>query len=351
MTHRCLAVLRVLTCAVAVGSLLTHSVAGQTATPKATPKPPTTKPWTPPRTANDQPDLQGVWNWALGTPLERPAQMAGKAFLTDDELTQAEQQARDQANVDRRDGAGTNTDVGRETNEFWHTRRTTILTHRTSLITDPPEGTLPPLTPEAERRRAANVAARAKRGPADSYEDRRINERCLMNEGHGPPILPNNIDILVGREVPFQIFQNSDYVAILSEELPQLRIIPLDGRPHLPSGIRQWVGDSRGRWEGTTLVIETTNLNGHRSIAGFPAENMRVVERLTRSSPDTIDYQFTVDDTTTWTKPWTASVPIVRTQGRLYEFACHEGNYGLVNILTGARAEEKAAQEAAKDQK
>jgi hypothetical protein len=276
--------------------------------------------------------------------------MAEKAVLTDDELVQAEQRARNLLNVDRRDGAGTDVDVDREFNEFWHTRRAAIVTRSTSLITDPPNGRLPPLTQEAEQKRSATAAAQGHDSSADSYEDRGLSERCLMVEGNGPPILPGSDESLLGREFPFQIFQNSEYVAILSEETPQLRIIPLDGRPRLPSGIQQWLGDSRGRWEGTTLIVETTNLHFQRSIAGFPADKMHVVERFTRSSPDTIDYQFTVDDATIWTKPWTASVPIAKTQGRLYEFACHEGNYGLINILTGARAQEKAHQ-AATDQK
>jgi hypothetical protein len=275
--------------------------------------------------------------------------MAGKAVLTDEELAQAEQQAHARANVDRRYDAGTDADVAREFNEFWHVRRPTILTRRTSLITDPQDGKLPPLTQEAEQRRAASVAARRNRGPADSYEDRNLNERCLMLEANGPPILPLQLasDILLGREFLFRIFQNSEYVAILSEDIQQLRIIPLDGRPHLPPGIRQWVGDSRGHWEGTTLVIETTNLHQGRSIAGLPAENMRVVERLARNGPDAIDYQFTVYDSTTWTKPWTAAVPIAKSQGEIYEYACHEGNYGLKNILSGARAEERLSGEAA----
>jgi len=329
--------------ALALGLLAVAAVQGQSRLPK------TIKPWAAPRTAWGDPDLHGVWNWAPGTPLERPAEMAGKAVLTDEELAQAEQRAHDRANVDRRDGVGTDADVGREFNEFWHVRRPTILTRRTSLITDPPDGKLPPLTQEAEQRRAASDAARRTRGPADSYEDRNLGERCLMIEANGPPILPLQLpsDILLGREFHFRIFQNSVYVAILSEEPQQLRIIPLDGRAHLRPGIRQWLGDSRGHWEGTTLIIETTNLRQGRSIAGFPAENMRVVERLARTGPDAIDYQFTVYDATTWTKPWTAAVPILKSQGEIYEFACHEGNYGLVNILSAARAEERLSGEAA----
>lgn len=275
MRHGCRTLMGV-AAAIALGSLAAAAVFGQTAAPKAM------KVWKVSRTAWGDPDLQGVWNWASGAPLERPAEMAGKAVLTDDELAQAEQRAHDRANVDQRGGAGTNTDVSREFNEFWHSRRPTILTRRTSLITDPPDGKLPPLTQEAEQRRTASVAARRDRGPADSYEDRSLGERCIMIEDNGPPILPARSEILLGREFPFRIFQNSEYVAILSEEVQQLRIIPLDGRPHLPPGIRQWVGDSRGHWEGATLIIETTNLHRRRSIAGFPAENMRVVYSVPR---------------------------------------------------------------------
>jgi hypothetical protein len=167
-----------------------------------------------------------------------------------------------------------------------------------------------------------------------------LNERCLKNPANGPPILPLPIEILLGQMFLFQILQTPEYVAILSEVIQELRIIPLDGRPHLPRGIRQWLGDSRGRWEGRTLVVETTNLHESLSIAGFPAGNVRVVERITRTDADSIDYQFTIDDPTTWTKPWTAAVPIRKTNGEIYEFACHEGNYGLMNILKGARAQE-----------
>jgi hypothetical protein len=292
------------------------------------------------RTNWGDPDLQGIWNFAAGTPLERPAEFAGKAVLGDDEFVQAERRARDRSNQDRRDGAGTDVDVDREANEFWFQRRPTILARRTSLITDPPDGKLPPLTPEAEQKRDARAAALRKRASADSWEDRALNERCLKNPGNGPPILPLSIDVLLGHMFLFRILQTPQYVAIFTEVMQELRIIPLDGRPHLPRGIRQWLGDSRGRWEGSTLVVETTNLHESLSIAGFPAGNMRVVERFTRTDAGSIDYQSTIDDPTTWTKPWTAVVPITKTSGEVYEFACHEGNYGLMNILKGARAQD-----------
>jgi hypothetical protein len=331
-----------LMCASALAFLAVATVYGQTRGLR------TVKVWTPPRTVWGQPDLQGVWSWVLGTPLERPTEMTGKSELTDDELARAEQRARSRTNVDRRDNTDRDVDLGREFNEFWHLRRPRTLIRRTSLIQDPADGRLPPLTPEGEQKRAAKVAARHSPLLADSYTDRNLNERCLMIEANGPPILPDTtefpVELLFGREFVFQIFQNSEYVVISSEEVQQARIIPLDGRPHLVPGIRQWIGDSRGHWEGTTLIIETTNLHLQRSIAGLPAEKMRVVERLTRSAPDAIDYQFTVDDPTTWTKPWTAAVPITEAQGgRSYEFACHEGNYGLLNILGTARVLERLA--------
>jgi len=318
-------------CGLALFAITLHS---QT---KVSPTPPGSLPF---RTSWGDPDLQGVWNYSAGTPLERPAAFARKALLSDDEFAQAERQARERTNRDRRDGAGTNVDLGREANEFWFERPPTILTRRTSLITDPPDGKLPRLTPEAEQRRVARAAALREGGSADSSEDRSLAERCLKNPANGPPILPPTIEILLGQMFLFRIVQTPEYVVILSEAMQELRIIPLDGRPHLPRGIRQWLGDSRGRWEGRTLVVETTNLHESLSIAGFPAGNARVVERFTRSDADSLDYQFTIDDATTWTKPWTAAVPITKTNGEIYEFACHEGNYGLMNILKGARAQE-----------
>jgi hypothetical protein len=298
--------------------------------------------WTPPRTPDGDPDLQGVWNYAAGTPLERPSVYGGREFLTDDELARAERELRERANADRRDGAGTNADLSRENNEFWFTRRKTILTRRTSLIVDPPDGKLPAVTGEAERRRSA-YADYLKEHPAD-WEDRRLNERCIMYLQSGPPIIPfggPGGELLLGFPFHFEIFQTRDHVVIHHEELNR-RIIPLDGRRHLPSMIPQWLGDSRGRWEGNTLVIETTNFRDQRPYAGVvTTDHLRLVERLTRVDADTIDYRFTVEDPTTWTRPWRAAVLIEKSEGRLFEFACHETNYSLQHILSGARAQEK----------
>jgi hypothetical protein len=319
---------------------LAASIAGQTPPTR----PATTR--TTFRTAWGDPDLQGVWNYAAGTPLERPAEFSGKAVLTDEELALAERQMRDRSNMDRRDGVGTDADVGREANEFWFTRRPTIMDRRTSLITDPPDGKLPPLTPEAKQRQAAMAAARRGRGPADSYEDRNLTERCIMREPNGPPILPlPNVDVILGFTFQFRILQTADHVAILSEVVQQARIIPLDGRSHLAQGIRQWLGDSRGRWEGNTLIVDTTNLHDNRVIAGVPAGNVHLVERFTRVGANAIDYQFTVNDPTMWTAPWSAAVSIEKTEGEIYEFACHEGNHSMTYMLSGARAQEKQVHE------
>ena len=322
-----------LVCGVVLFAIAAHAQSGPAAAVANAPTPRT--PW-------GDPDLQGVWNVASGTPLERPATYAGREFLTDEELLQAEKQANERTNADRRLGAGTLSDLRREHNEFWFDKRTTILTNRTSLVTDPPDGKLPPLTPEAAKKTAP---------PADEFrsadgpEDRSLGERCIISNQGGPPIvaLPGGInEQLLGHKWPFQIVQTVNYVTILTEYVQTVRIIPLDGRPHLPPTVRPWIGDSRGHWEGSTLVVETTNFSDRRLFLGLSAEHQRVVERFTRTA-DTLDYQFTIDDPTRWTKSWTAVVPIEKTDGLLYEFACHEGNYGLRNILTVARAQEKIA--------
>ncbi len=289
-----------------------------------------------PRTPWGDPDLQGVWNYAAGTPLERPAAFADREFLTDEEFARAERDIETRGNADRREAVGIG-DLRLEHNDFWFDKRKTILSRRTSLIIDPPDGKLPPLTPAAAKQ--PPVVADEYR-TAEGPEARSLNERCIIRDGNGPPILalppPVNVQ-LNGHMWQFQILQTAKQVAILSEYIQQVRIIPLDGRPRLPPTVRQWLGDSRGRWEQNTLVVETTNFSAQRLFMGLSAANLRIVERFARTAADTLDYQFTADDPTRWTKPWTAAVPIGKTDGLLYEFACHEGNYGLRNILSTAR--------------
>jgi hypothetical protein len=213
---------------------------------------------------------------------------------------------------------------------------------------NPPDGRIPPMTAEAQKQAVFRREA-LKKNLADGPEDRLLSERCI-SWGAGPPMLPRVYNSNV------QILQTPRYVAILLEMIHDFRIIPLDGRPHLPSKIRQWLGDSRGHWEGNTLVVDTTNFTDRTEFGGFGSalrvvgEALHVIERFTRVEADTIFYEFTIDDPRTWTKPWSAAIPIGKTQGPLYEYACHEGNYGMTNILSGARAEEKAAEEAANRQ-
>ena len=295
-----------------------------------------------PRTPWGDPDLQGTWNNTTVTPLERPGELAGKQVLTDEEANTFEKQSLERASADRRDGSR-EADLGRAYNEFWFDRGTRVETRRTSLVIDPADGRIPALIPEGQAREAARADRRRRRGPSDSWEDRSLPERCILN--HGVPPLPT------GYNNNYQILQIPGYVVILYEMLYEPRIIPLDGRPHVGQDIRLWRGDSRGRWEGDTLVVDTTNFSDKVIIRGInrdPTEALRVTERFKRVNASTIDYQFTIDDPNTWTRPWTAAVPMARTDERMYEYACHEGNYGMFGILAGARAEERAAEERAK---
>jgi hypothetical protein len=293
----------------------------------------TSKSWTPPRTADGQPDLEGVWTNPTLTPLERPAELAGKEFLTEQEAADYVKRLLQQVNSDRRDG-GADTDVGRSYNEFWRDRGNGLVAdRRTSLIIDPPDGRIPPLTPEAQKRVDATrdyMRDHATDGP----EGRSFAERCLAWTTAGPPMLPGpyNND--------FQILQAPGYVAILSEMIHDARMIPLDRRLHVSSDIREWMGDSRGHWEGDTLVVDTTNFNSEYSFRGSDS-NLHLTERFTRVSPGVIQYEFTVDDPTAFTRSWTARIPLNKTTDRVYEYACHEGNYALTDILAGARAAEK----------
>jgi len=297
--------------------------------------------WRAPRLAWGHPDLQAVWSTATITPLERPAELAGKEFFTKEEAAEYERRTLERTNRDRRDG-GADADVARAYNDFWWDSGTRVVpTRRTSLIIDPPDGRVPPLTPEAQKRQADLAEARKARGPADNPEDRNLWERCLtrgMPTVMLPQVYNNN----------YQIVQTPDYVVILAEMIHDARVIPLDGRPHLPGHLRFWMGHSVGHWEGETLVIDTTNFTDKTNYRGSTG-NLRLVERLTRTAPDVLLSQVTVDDPTTFTRPWTIELPARRSAGAIYEYACHEGNYGLEGILRGHRAEEKrAAEETAK---
>jgi hypothetical protein len=303
-----------------------------------------TKKWTPPRTADGQPDLQGVWSNNNVTPLERPAALAGKPFLTDSEVAALKAKAADLFSGDGDAAFGddvfnavvtgaqkfTSSDVTTGNyNQFWIADRD--FDNRTSLITDPPDGRLPPLTPEAQKRRPSLQVDRTQRG-TDGPEDRSLSERCIT---FGAP------RIQAAYNSYFQIFQTRDSVAILMETIHDARIIPLDGRPHVGQNIRQWLGDSVGHWENDTLVVDTTNYSTKSDFRGSH-QNLHIVERFTRVSQNRIDYEITVNDPTTWTKPWTAMIPLKLSHEEIYEYACHEANEGMVGILTGARALEKA---------
>jgi hypothetical protein len=317
--YRSLAI-RVLAAGIAVGSFATVAVVAQSSHRPL------------PRTPWGDPDLQGVWSNATITPFERPTTLAGKQVLTEEEAAELEKLTVKTGNQDRRDGAGTDADVARAYNDFWWDRGTKVVsTRQTSLVVEPSDGRVPALTPEGQKR----AAARAARG-YDSWEDRSLWERCITR---GLPMVPgpynNN----------YQILQTPGYVVIVHEMIHDARIIPLDGRPHVGQNVRQWFGDSRGRWEGDTLVVDTTNFTDKANFRGS-TEGLHLIERFTRTSADTVKYEFTIDDPTTFTRNWTAAIPMTRTDEQIYEYACHEGNYGMVNLLSGARVQEKATEKA-----
>jgi hypothetical protein len=292
------------------------------------------KSWTAPRTVDGQPDLQGAWTNGSLTPFERPKELAGKEFFTVEEAAEFAKRTLDQSNRDRR-GATAEEDVAGSYNEAWFERATKVAaTLRTSVVVDPADGKVPSLTPEASKAVAAQAAIqrRAPEGP----EDFPLQVRCIIWPTAGPPMVP------AGYNNNYQIFQSKDYVAISIEMIHDVRIIPLDGRPHIPSTIRQWMGDSRGHWEGDTLVVDTGNFSDKTHFRGAD-RNLHVIERFTRTGPDTIRYRFTVEDPTAFTKPWTGEIAMSPAAGPLYEYACHEGNYSMETMLSAARAQEKAA--------
>jgi hypothetical protein len=297
------------------------------------------------RVLDGRPDLQGLWSFATITPLQRPKEFAGREVLTAEEVAKLEDQAVQNEFVDRPPPPGSTGAY----NRFWIDAGTkAVATRRTSLIIDPPDGRMPPLTPHGKERAAA-LDARA--NAAAAPEDLTTWDRCLLGFNAGPPLIGGGYNAYV------QLFQTPNYVVLLTEMVHDARIIPLDGRPPLPSNVRQWRGDSRGRWDGDTLIVETRNFRpegtGTLSLKnvdlGFSAdENLHLIERFRRLDADTLQYEYTVNDRTIWTQPWTVSMTMQRGGEPMYEYACHEGNYGLSGILSGARATEKAASAAAK---
>jgi len=293
-----------------------------------------------PRAPDGHPDLNGVWSFATLTPLERPAELAGKATLTPEEAAAIEKRTLEVQNRDRRDGEGQDdrgsdgrTDLDRAYNQFWWDYGTKVVgSRRTSLVVDPPDGRIP-MTPAGARRQAEQAAKRVR--PPAGPEDRTLTERCINVLTTGPPMVPGPYNNNV------QLFQTPQLVAIYGEMIHDTRVVPVGTQAHLPSSIRQWLGDSRGHWEGDTLVVETTNFTDKTVFRGS-TEALHLVERFTRVDANTLLYEFTVTDPASWTRPWSVALPMTRSSDKIYEYACHEGNFGLASILAGARADERA---------
>src|SRR5262245_6860822 len=290
--------------------------------------------WRVSRTPDGQPDLQGFWTNTTYTPLERPKNI-NKPFFTEAEALELAKKSADDEEAQTE--PGTIADVHYDFTQFGLDRSqgAQALNLRTSMIVDPPDGRIPPMTAEGQKRAAQRAEAVKRRGaPTDAVQNQSLSVRCILMDRDGPPMLPgaynNN----------YQIVQTPGYVMILVEMLHQPRIIPLDGRPQVSQNVRQLMGSSRGHWEGDTLVVETTNFTDKIAFQGS-SPNMRLTERFTRVAEDTIQYQFTVDDPSTWTKSWSAELPMKKSIPPIFEHACHEGNYGLYNTLAGAREQEK----------
>ena len=290
------------------------------------------------------PDLQGVWDFRTLTPLERPGQLEGKESFTKEEAAEfVERSIENRSSEEAKD---------RSVHAYWWLDFGTNVNadNRTSLIVDPPDGRIPPLTPSAQEKVRSPRAQPITQplvltGGADGPEDRGVAARCIIGFSSGPPIVPSAYNNIL------QIFQTPSHVVIFTEMVHEARIVPLDDQPVLPGSIPQWLGDSRGHWEGETLVIETSNFTDKASFSGnliakgASGKTYHLIERLTRIDRDNLVYEFTVEDDTWWTRPWTARVPMKRTDQAVYEYACHEGNYGMFNILSGSRADDRAAAE------
>ena len=334
MSHRCLATVFTVMGVVAVTPLSAPAQSTNTTASRT--------PW-------GAPDLQGVWTFRSITPMERPEELADKEFLTEEEAANLEQETTDKNErllnrPARRTKVTDNVDRGEDGapggyNQFWFDRGTTIVgTRRTSLIVDPPDGRIPPMTQAAMKRKAEMTMARGGVGlheptPGGWIEDlgaSGLQVRCITGTNSGPPMTPGAYNNNV------QLFQTPEYVALLNEMNHNFRIVPLDGRAHVD--LLQWTGDSRGHWEGETLVVETTNFLRETSfVRGQTDTHLRLIERFTRVSPQTLMYEATIADPTVWLRPWTYQIPMQNNDQPVYEYACHEGNYGLYNILAGAR--------------
>ncbi len=326
---------------VAIAGLTSVPLAGQVASSRKT-----ASAGAIPRTPWGAPDLQGIWDFRTVTPLERPNDLAQKETLTAGEAADFESKAAVAKDRDRNVPKG---DVG-DYNQFWYDWGNKVAaSKRTSLIVDPPDGRIPPLTPEAQRARDAVAAARqgldvdapTRGGWVHDLGPGGLRVRCILGFNAGPPMTSSAYNNNV------QLFQTRDHVAILNEMIHDVRIVPLDGRPR--AKIQRWAGESRGRWQGETLVVETMNFMAPTLTSGGELSvTTHLTERFTRVAADTLLYEFTVKDPKTWTKPWTAQIPMTLSQAPLYEYACHEGNYSMYAILGGARQREAAEDESAR---
>jgi len=325
-------------------SWLAAGLAGKTANAEA---------WTAPRTAWGDPDLQGIYNYGTSTPLQRPRQVGDKQVLSDDEATKLQSDLAYRLDRDRRDG-GAQADVSRSYNDAWMdpNRKRLTADKRTSLIVDPPDGRIPArverkLTPEQEKARVeADLSTRRfNTGFQESYKDMDVGNRCIIrrrNEGGGHPYLPAIYNNMA------QIFQAPGYVVIYAEMIHFARVIPVDGRPALPDNVETWLGDPRGHWEGNTLVVETRNFISPDGVGrtgvvygNANPKTFRIVERFTRVGPETVNYEVTMSDPETWTRPFTVMVPWNKTNEQIYEYQCQELNYDMFHWLDGAREREK----------
>jgi hypothetical protein len=303
-----------------------------------------------PRTSWGDPDISGKWpsTAMVGTPMQRDEKLGLRNELTDEELAEREAQFARQSDLDNADFElenAANTPggaVGGPVSPPPHWLERGEPQRQASLLVDPPNGRMPPLTEQAQQRQAALREYAQSRGPADSYTDRSLYDRCITRGlvGSMMPVIYNN-GVL--------IMQSPGYVTITNEMIHETRVVPLDGRPHVGSAIKQWLGDSRGHWDGDSLVVETTNLNDRANVGiARQSDQVKVTERFTRVDADTLEYRVTVDDPLTYTAPWTMQFPLDREDDYgMFEYACHEGNYAMFNILSGHRADERAAAAAA----